>query len=39
MKIPIVGADISLRNWGLARGMLDIESGVFEQVELQFEPA
>lgn len=35
MKIPIVGADISLRNWGLARGMLDIESGVFEQVELK----
>lgn len=35
MKIPILGADISLRNWGLARGMLDIESGVFEEVELK----
>lgn len=35
MKIPILGADISLRNWGLAKGILDIESGVFEQVELK----
>lgn len=35
MQIPILGADISLRNWGLARGMLDIESGVFEKVELK----
>lgn len=35
MQIPILGADISLRNWGLARGMLDLESGVFEKVELK----
>lgn len=35
MQIPVLGADISLRNWGLARGMLDIESGVFEKVELK----
>jgi len=34
MKIPVLGCDPSLSNWGLARGMLDLETGIFENVEL-----
>lgn len=34
MKIPVLGVDPSMRNWGLARGLLDIETGVFEGLEL-----
>lgn len=34
MKIPVLGCDPSLSNWGLARGMLDLDTGTFEDVEL-----
>lgn len=34
MKIPVLGCDPSLSNWGLARGMLDLDTGIFESVEL-----
>jgi hypothetical protein len=34
MKIPVLGADPSLSNWGLARGMLDLDTGVLESIEL-----
>lgn len=35
MKIPVLGVDPSLRNWGLARGLLDIDTGVFDGLELK----
>ena len=34
MKIPVVGFDPSLRNWGLAEGMFDLESGELTSVHL-----
>lgn len=34
MKIPVLGADVSLRNWGLARGMLDLDTGYLEEVQV-----
>lgn len=34
MKIPVLGCDPSFRNWGLARGMLDLNTGIFTDVEL-----
>lgn len=34
MKIPVLGCDPSMRNWGLARGLLDIDTGVFDGLEL-----
>lgn len=34
MKVPVLGVDPSMRNWGLARGLLDIDTGVFEGLEL-----
>lgn len=34
MIIPILGVDPSLRNWGLAKGLLDLDTGTFDQVEL-----
>lgn len=34
MKIPVLGCDPSLSNWGLARGMLDLDTGTFTDVEL-----
>lgn len=30
MKVRVLGMDPSYRNWGLADGMLDLDSGVFE---------
>lgn len=30
MKIPVLGMDPSLRNWGLASGMLDLDTGHFD---------
>lgn len=35
MNIPVLGCDPSMRNWGLARGLLDIETGVFDGLELK----
>lgn len=35
MKLPVLGVDPSMRNWGLARGLLDIDTGVFEGLELK----
>jgi len=35
MIIPVLGIDPSLRNWGLARGMLDLETGIFTDLELK----
>lgn len=34
MQIPVLGMDPSLRNWGLARGLLDLETGVLDIVDL-----
>ena len=34
MKIPVLGLDPSLRNWGLAEGMLDLESGYLSDLNL-----
>jgi len=34
MKIPVLGLDPSLRNWGLAEGLLDMETGTLENVHL-----
>lgn len=35
MKIPVLGCDPSLSNWGLARGMLCLETGIFTDVQLK----
>ena len=34
MRIPVLGMDPSFRNWGLAEGILDLESGVLEELLL-----
>ena len=34
MKIPVVGFDPSLRNWGIARGTLDLDTGYLEDLNL-----
>jgi Holliday junction resolvasome RuvABC endonuclease subunit len=34
MKIPVVGFDPSLRNWGIAEGMLDLDTGILSEVNL-----
>lgn len=34
MKIPVVGFDPSLRNWGIAEGSLDIETGYLDSLKL-----
>lgn len=35
MRIPVLGMDPSLRNWGLASGLLDLDTGVLELSEIQ----
>lgn len=35
MKIPVVGMDPSLTNWGIAKGLLDLEDGCLEVLDLQ----
>jgi Holliday junction resolvasome RuvABC endonuclease subunit len=34
MKIPVLGMDPSMRNWGLAKGMLDLDSGVLDLLQI-----
>lgn len=34
MRIPVLGMDPSLRNWGLASGLLDLDTGVLELTDL-----
>ena len=34
MKIPVVGFDPSLRNWGIAQGTLDLDTGYLEDLNL-----
>lgn len=34
MKIPIVGFDPSLRNWGIAEGSLDLSTGILDDLFL-----
>lgn len=34
MEIPVLGMDPSLRNWGLASGFLNMETGVLSNVKL-----
>lgn len=34
MKIPVLGMDPSFRNWGLAQGILDLETGILENLHL-----
>lgn len=34
MKIPVVGFDPSLRNWGIAEGILDLTTGHLENINL-----
>lgn len=34
MRIPVLGMDPSLRNWGLAQGNLDLETGILEDLHL-----
>jgi len=34
MKIPVVGMDPSFSNWGIARGLLDLDIGTLEDVTL-----
>lgn len=34
MKIPVLGMDPSYRNWGLAKGMLDLDSGVLDLLQI-----
>lgn len=35
MQIPVLGMDPSLRNWGLALGSLDLDTGILSGLELQ----
>lgn len=35
MQIPVLGMDPSYRNWGLAKGMLDLDSGVLNLMEIR----
>lgn len=35
MLIPVVGFDPSLRNWGIARGNLDLVTGVLQDISLE----
>ena len=35
MKIPVLGMDPSLRNWGLASAMLDLSTGVLDTPHLE----
>lgn len=35
MKIPVVGMDPSLTSWGIAKCMLDLETGFLEVIDLQ----
>lgn len=34
MRIPVVGYDPSMRHWGIAEGILDLESGFLEHLNL-----
>lgn len=34
MKIPVLGMDPSLRNWGLAAGQLDLITGILDDIDL-----
>jgi Holliday junction resolvasome RuvABC endonuclease subunit len=34
MRIPVLGMDPSLRNWGLAEGILDLETGILDHLVL-----
>lgn len=34
MRIPVVGMDPSFSNWGIARGLLDLDTGILEDLEL-----
>ena len=34
MKIPVLGMDPSFRNWGLAEGSLDLETGTLDNLHL-----
>ena len=34
MQIPVLGMDPSLRNWGLAEGILDLETGTLDHLVL-----
>ena len=34
MKIPVIGFDPSLRNWGIASGILDLETGYLDDLDL-----
>jgi Holliday junction resolvasome RuvABC endonuclease subunit len=34
MKIPVLGMDPSFRNWGLAQGTLDLETGILDNLHL-----
>lgn len=34
MKIPVAGFDPSFTNWGIAEGMLDLETGILSEVNL-----
>ena len=34
MRVPVVGFDPSLRNWGIARGTLDLDTGYLEDLNL-----
>lgn len=34
MRIPVLGMDPSFRNWGLARGNLDLETGTLDDLHL-----
>lgn len=35
MKIPVAGFDPSMRNWGLASGLLDLDTGYLEELTLR----
>lgn len=34
MRIPVIGFDPSMRNWGMASGMLDLEDGTLHDLKL-----
>lgn len=34
MKIPVAGLDPSLRNWGVAKGTIDLEHGTFDLLSI-----
>jgi Holliday junction resolvasome RuvABC endonuclease subunit len=35
MRIPVVGFDPSMRGWGIAKGMLDLTTGILEIIKLE----